>query len=194
MKQHGADEGHRAVHGVIGDDGPVQRGALPRLGRDGAEPAAYVVHRTVDGGLRGPPGDAGLPHQQQGEQRAVFGQCVEGGGDAGAPLPRRYMAPGAVPFGRGGHGLAGRGGARGGQPGEGGAVERTPHLRDRGRQERRLAAVVPVVPVAATQAAQAAVGGEGLGGGVAAAAPGLGPRGAGLEGQGGRNGWRRGWE
>jgi hypothetical protein len=174
LDEHGVDEdGHRVVPAGDVADRAGERGAVADHGVDLVHVPAHAVDGPVDVGLGEAPGLADLPDQEEGEQLAVLGEGVQGGGDARLALGERDGAPGTVLIEGGAYGGMGAGGVEAGQACDGGAVD------GRGGGEDTAVGVPGALPEV-----EDPVGPEGLGGGGQAALPGVGPGGAGLEDQG----------
>ena len=105
------------------ETGPSSGAAAGEHRLDAVDVPAHAVDGPVDVGLREPPGLADLPDEQQGEQFAVLGEGVEGGGDPGAAFGERDVAPGAVLVERGAYGLVGGGRVQAGRAGDRAAVD-----------------------------------------------------------------------
>ena len=105
------------------ETGPASGVRPASIGLDAVDVPARPVDGPVDVGLREPPGLADLADEQQGEQFAMLGEGVEGGGDAGAAFGQRDVAPGAVLVERGADGLVGGGRVEAGRAGDRAAVD-----------------------------------------------------------------------
>lgn len=84
---------------------------------------ADTVDGSVDVGPGEAPGFADLPDEEEGEELAVLGQCVEGGAHAGAAFGEGDVAPGAVLVEGGPYGLLGGRRVQAGRSDDGGVVD-----------------------------------------------------------------------